>query len=162
MKTPWTKLRKGLGGFTLAEMAVSFGIGTAVIAGMLSLFVTFLRSYNKTTLIRNVSTRASSALERMVYGVGTNASLREAQAASVAVTYLTNGWQISYNTNLFFRYTSSSKSIVDQSGKNICTNIIASTVTNYTGNCRIWLTVAESAGGRAWTSAVSTRVEFRN
>ena len=35
-------------------------IGSAVIAGMLSLFITFLRSYNQTTLIRAASARSSA------------------------------------------------------------------------------------------------------
>lgn len=157
-----TKARKASGGFTLVEMSVSMGIGVAVIAGMLSLFVTFIRSYNKTSLIRTASARSSSALERMVYGVGTNAGLREAQSTSVTVTSSTNGWQISYNTNLSFQCTLNTKKIVDQSGKVVCTNVIASTLNNYTNSCRIAVTVAESAGGRAWTSAVSTLVEFRN
>jgi type II secretory pathway pseudopilin PulG len=163
MKATGTKVRKALGGFTLAEMAVAMGIGAAVVAGMLSLFVTFLRSYNKTTLIRNTTARSSLALERMVYGVGTNYGLREAQSSSVSLTYPTNGWQLSYTTNQFFRYTAgSAQKITDQSGKAICTNVIASTATNFANSCRISITVAESAGGRAWTSTVSTLVQYRN
>ncbi len=148
-------------GFTLAEMAISMGICTVVIAGMLSLFVVFLRSYNSTTLMRNISARASTGLERMVYGVGTNAGLREAAAANVVVTYPSGGWQISY-TNLFFQYTTNTMTITDQSGKVICTNVIASTLTNDSVSCRVAVTVSESAGGRAYTNTMSTFVQFRN
>ncbi|HUI08169.1 MAG TPA: prepilin-type N-terminal cleavage/methylation domain-containing protein [Verrucomicrobiae bacterium] len=162
MKTYGTKVTRGSSsGFTLAEMAIAMAIGSVVIAGMLSLFVTFLRSYNSTSLMRDTSAYASSALERMVYGVGTNAGLREAQASGVTVTYPSGGWQISY-TNLYFQYTPSSMKIADQTGKTICTNIIYSAATNYTVGCRIWVTVSESAGGHSSTNAMSTFVQFRN
>jgi len=161
MNTRGMIIRNSSCGFTLAEMAVAMAIGSVVIAGMLSLFITFLRSYNSTSLMRDTSAYASTALERMVYGVGTNAGLREAQASSVTVTYPSSGWQISY-TNLYFRYTPSTMKIIDQAGKNICTNVIYSAATNYTVGCRIWVTVSESAGGHAATNAMSTFVQFRN
>ena len=161
MNTKGTNKRMSTGGFTLAEMAVAMGIGTVVIAGMLTLFVTFLRSYNSTTLMRNTSSRASMALERMVYGTGGNFGLREAQTNDVTVTRPTGGWQISF-TNLYFQYATNTHTIADQSGKIICANIIASDASNYTKGCRIWVTVSESAGGRTYTNAMSTFVQYRN
>jgi len=142
-------------------MAVAMAIATIVIAGMLTLFTTFLWSYNSTTLMRNTSSRASMALERMVYGVGTNAGLREASTNSVTVTYPSGGWQIAYS-NLFFHYTVSTSNITDQAGKTICTNVISSSLTNYGKGCRIWVTVSESAGGRSYTNTMTSFVQFRN
>jgi prepilin-type N-terminal cleavage/methylation domain-containing protein len=161
MKTLRTNTRRETDGFTLVEMMVSTAILTVVIAGTLTLFISFLRSYNATTLLRNTSARSSFALERMVYGVGTNMGLREATASDVSVTYPSGGWKIAY-TNLFFQYTTNTVKITDQSGKTICTNVIYSTVSNYTTGCRVWVTVAESAGGRTITNAMSSYVQFRN
>ena len=139
------------------------GIGVVVGAGMLTMFVTFLRSYNSTTLMRNTSSRASLALERMVYGVGTNAGLREASTNSVVVTYPSGGWKISdTNLNIFFQYTVSSSKIADQDGKAICTNVISSSLTNYVKGCRIWVTVSESAGGRSYTNTMTSFAQYRN
>ena len=161
MKTSKRDARRSSGGFTLAEMAVSMGIATVVIAGMLTLFISFLRSYNSTTLMRNTSSRASLALERMVYGIGTNAGLREASTNSVSVTYPSSGWKIAY-TNLFFQYTVNTSNITDQAGKTICTNVISSSLTNYVRGCRVWVTVTESAGGRSYTNSMTSFVQFRN
>lgn len=161
MKTSGTNARRSSGGFTLVEMAVAMGIGAVVIAGMLTMFITFLRSYNSTTLMRNTSSRASLALERMVYGVGTNAGLREASTNSVTVTYPSGGWKIAY-TNLFFQYTVSTSNITDQAGKTICTNVISSSLSNYVKGCRIWVTVSESAGGRSYTNTMTSFAQFRN
>jgi prepilin-type N-terminal cleavage/methylation domain-containing protein len=157
--------RKTASGFTLVEMMVSLAIVTVVIAGTLSLFVSFLRSYNATTLMRNTSSRASLALERMVYGVGGNAGLREAVANTASATYSAGGWKLSYTNStgtLFFQYTPNTLSIVDQSGKTICTNVLASTMTKYAKGCQISLSVSESAGGRTLTNSMTSFVQFRN
>ncbi|HUJ12123.1 MAG TPA: prepilin-type N-terminal cleavage/methylation domain-containing protein [Verrucomicrobiae bacterium] len=151
-------------GFTLVEMAVSAAILTIVIAGTLSLFVSFLRSYNATTLMRNTSSRASMALERMVYGVGSNCGLRAWSAGSILTNYSAGGWKISSNATslLYFQYSTNTMSIVDQSGKTLCSNVVYSTMTNYGAGCRIWVAVSETAGGRTYTVTNTTFAQFRN
>lgn len=161
MKTPGLRAQGSVGGFTLAEMAISMAIITIVTVGVFNLFVQVIRSYNATTLMRNSAVRASSGLERMVFGVGTNAGLREAQASTVTFA-ASGGWQISYNTSQYFQYSTTTKSIVDQSGKTICTNLVASTLSNVTGGCQISVSVAESSGGRTFTNKMATYVQFRN
>jgi len=167
MKSANTNKEKRLGGFTLVEVAISTAIALIVITGTLNVFISFLRSYNATTLMRNTSSRASLALERMVYGVSTNDGLREAMVGSASASYTSGGWTLSYSNNnassvKSFQYTTNTLSITDQSGKNICTNVISSMMSNYTSGCRIWVTVSESAGGRSYTNSVSTFVQFRN
>jgi type II secretory pathway pseudopilin PulG len=165
MKIASTTTRKGSDGFTLVELSVSTAIAILVVAGTLSVFISFLRSYNNTTLMRNTSSRASLGLERMVYGIGTNDGLRETSADSVTTSYASGGWKLSYtnsSANLYFQYTTNTLSIKDQAGKNICTNVISSMMSNYTSGCRIWVTVSEKAGGRSYTNTVSTFVQFRN
>lgn len=167
MKSASTTKRRGWGGFTLVEVSISTVIAIVVVVGTLNVFISFLRSYNATTLMRNTSTRASLALERIVYGTGTNDGLREAMATNVVTSYSSGGWTLSYSNNngtslKSFQYTTNTLSIKDQSGKNICTNIISSMMTNYLTGCKIWVTVSESAGGRSYTNNVSTFVQYRN
>ncbi|MCS7048716.1 MAG: prepilin-type N-terminal cleavage/methylation domain-containing protein [Verrucomicrobiae bacterium] len=149
-------------GFTLAEMLVAVAIASVVVAGTTSLFITFLRSYNNTTLMRNTATQASMGLERMVYGVGTNGGLRAAEASKVSVSYPSGGWRIEYRTNTWFQYSPTTRRIFNQSGKTICTNVIASTLQYFTNSCAISVTVAESAGGRVHTNTMRSLVQFRN
>ena len=162
MKTARTNTRKLSDGFTLVEMAIATAIGIVVVMGTLTLFISFLRSYNATTLMRNTSSRASLVLERMVYGVGTNAGLREAPTNSVVVTYPSGGWKIAYTNSLYFQYSTNTLRIYDQDGKTTCTNVVYSTLTNYTTGCRIWVQVRESAGGRSITNTMTSFVQFRN
>jgi len=153
-------------GFTLVEMAMSMAIITIITIGLFDVFVFFLRSYNATTLMSTAAGRASSGVERMVYGVGTNIGLREAGSTTVSVTY-TNGWVLTY-TNLTdsarksFTYSADKQMITDWAGKLICTNVVSSTVTDYTTGCQITLAVAETGGGRVITNSVTTFVDFRN
>ena len=162
MKTAPRSILRRQRGFTLAEALVSMSIGSVVIAGALSLFIFFGRSYNATTLVRNTSTKADLALERMVYGVGTNIGLRAASQSAVTVSSTSTNWQITYNTNFWFRYTGSTGKIVNQSNKVICSNVTASSVGYYTNGCDISITVVESAGGKQSTNTMSSYVAFRN
>jgi len=150
-------------GMTLVEMMVAMSIGSAVIAAMLTMFVWFGRSYNNTSLQRVASQRSNLALERMVYGVGTNIGLRAAKASTVIITNNAAGWKVSY-TNLWFQYTVATKRIADQSGKTIATNVFASTVvpTSKTNGCDFSITVVEAGGGRLVTNTMVTFVQFRN
>jgi type II secretory pathway pseudopilin PulG len=164
--------RARVAGFTLVEMMVSTGIVSFVVAGSLTLFVGFLRSYNVSTLMRNTSSHASMALERMVIGVGTNAGLREASRASIKFSQANGGWTLSYSTNLFFAYSLGAKRITNNTGTVICANVITSSVSLFTGGyttnlwttnaCLVSLTVAETAGGRVWTNTMATQIQFRN
>ena len=167
MKIAGTTTRKEPDGFTLVEVAISTAIAIVVVVGTMNVFISFLRSYNDTTLMRNTSSHASLALDRMVYGVSSNDGLREAMAGSILTNYASGGWQLSYSNNngtafQYFQYTTNTLSIKDQAGKNICTNVISSMMSNYTAGCRIWVTVSESAGGRTYANSVSTFVQFRN
>jgi len=149
-------------GFTLVEMSVSSAIAAVVIAGMLALYITYNRFYNTTTLMRNASHRASLGLERIVYGNGTNAGLREAVSSTIVASNWTGGWKLSYNTNIVYAYSSTLKAITNNTGKIICTNIVASTMTCNSNACSISVSVCENAGGDTWTNTMSTLVEFRN
>jgi len=162
-------------GFTLAEALVAMGIGVLVVAGMLQLYLGFLRAYRDTTSLRNTSSRASLALERMVHGVSTNVGLFEASASTVTVTYPSGGWRCSYTNSfsapppyfLYFQWTPSTQLITDQSGKTICSGVITSTFTctTYAGTingCNMSVTVSENSGGRSYTNVMNSFLQFRN
>lgn len=146
----------------MAEVLVAVAIASVVVAGTTSLFITFLRSYNNTTLMRNAATRASMGLERMVYGVGTNGGLRAASSGSITISFPSGGWRIQYRTNVWFQYSPAAQRIFDHTGKTICTNVIASSVQFFTNSCSISVTVAEMAGGRVQTNTMRSLVQFRN
>jgi len=162
MKTRAIRTLRSIGGFTLVEMCVSMGIVALVTVGMFNVFWQVLKTYNETSLMSITTKQASVALDRMVIGVGTNAGLREAQASTVTTTSTTTNWQLSYNSGLTFTYYTNTHAIVDQSGKCIVSNLVASTVTNTTNGCQISVSVAQSCGGRTLTNTMSTFVQFRN
>jgi Tfp pilus assembly protein FimT len=168
MKTSVLSGRRSAGGFTLVEMTVSFAIITVIAIGTFNVFISILRSYNASTLMRTAAGRASTGMNRMVYGIGTNIGLREAGASSVTVTYSNStDWTLTF-TNLTdsaaksFKYSTSKKQITDWTGKVICTNVISSTATDLTTGCQITLSVSESGGGRVMTNSVMTFVQSRN
>lgn len=162
MKTRAIRGLRSAGGFTLVEMCISMGIVALVTVGMFNVFWQVLKTYNETSLMSITSKQASMALDRMIIGVGTNAGLREAQASTVTLTSTTTNWQLSYDTGLSFTYYTNTHAIVDQSGKCIVSNLVASTVTNTTSGCQISVSVAQSCGGRTLTNTMLTFVEFRN
>jgi Tfp pilus assembly protein PilV len=157
-------------GFTLAEALVAMGIGVFVVAGMLQLYMGFLRAYRDTTSLRNTSSRASMALERMVHGTGNNDGLYEASASTVTASQPSGGWLCTYNAgpNLSFQWTKATGLITDQSGNTICSGVITSSFATTTSaggavnGCNISVTVSESSGGRSFTNVMNTFVQFRN
>lgn len=147
------------------------GIGVFVVAGMMELYTGFLWSYRDTTSLRNTSSYASLALERMVHGVSGHAGLLGASASSVTVSNPSSGWLCAYTnaTKLSFQWTPSTKLITDQSGNTICSGVITSSFACTTNaslgvinGCNISVTVSESSGGRSYTNVMNTFVQFRN
>jgi len=65
-------------GFTLIELMIAVGLFSLVIAGSLGVYVMCQRMWRATSLSMDASRMASLAIQRMVYGVGTNSGLRGA------------------------------------------------------------------------------------
>jgi type II secretory pathway pseudopilin PulG len=162
MKIRATRTRPSASGFTLVEMCVSMGIVALVSVAMFNVFWQAQKTYNETSLMSVTAKQASMGLERMVYGVGTNDNLREAQASTVTTTSTTTNWQLSFDGTQSFTYYTNTHAIVDQSGKCIVSNLVASTLTNMTNGVQISLSVAQSCGGRTVTNTMATFVQFRN
>jgi Tfp pilus assembly protein PilW len=162
MKIRDTRTLRSSGGFTLVEMCISMGILTLLTVAMFNVFWQVCKTYNETSLMSVTAKQSSMGLERMVYGVGTNDGLREAQASTVTTTSTSSNWVLSYNTSLSFTYTTNTHAIVDQSGKCIVSNLVSSTLTNMTNGVQVSVSVAQSCGGRSLTNTMATFVQFRN
>lgn len=65
-----------LAGFTLLELMIAVGLFSLVIAGSLGVYIMCQRLWRATSLSMDTSRMASLAIQRMVYGVGTNSGLR--------------------------------------------------------------------------------------
>jgi type II secretory pathway pseudopilin PulG len=162
MKTSITNAVHGDVGFTLVEMCVSMGIvGLASIA-MWNVFWQVGKTYNETTLMSATSMQSSFAVDRMVYGVNGNSGLREANAGSVTTSSTSSNWTLSFNNTLSFTYSAASKTIVDQSGSCLGSNLVSSSISNTTRGCQISVSAAQSSGGRTLTNTVTTFVQYRN
>ncbi len=141
---------------------MSMAIMTLVGVAMWNVFWQVCQTYNETSLMSATAEQASFALDRMVIGVGTNSGLREAQASTVTTTSTSSNWVFSYDNGLSFTYSATNRTIVDQSGNYVVSNLVASTLTNTTNGVQISVSVAQSCGGRTLTNTMATFVEFRN
>src|ERR1035437_5332254 len=89
MKSGITKTNKpgvffnGSSGFTLLELLIAVGLFGLVMAGSLGVYIMCQRLWRATSLSMDTSRMASLAIERMVYGVGTNGGLRAAAGIQV-------------------------------------------------------------------------------
>ncbi|HTS19419.1 MAG TPA: prepilin-type N-terminal cleavage/methylation domain-containing protein [Verrucomicrobiae bacterium] len=162
MKTPPTTPARSARGFTLIEMSISMGIVAILTIAMFDVFCQVCKFYNETTLMSATAKQASLGLDRMVIGIGTNAGLREAQQSTVTTSSTSSNWVLSYDGSLSFTYSTNKHTIVDQSGKCIVTNLVASTIANLTNGVQISLSVAQSCGGKTVTNTMATFVQFRN
>lgn len=149
-------------GFTLVEMMLSVFILMAVLAGSLGLFLSYRNGWVVASLANNTSSAASFAIERMVYGMGTNSGLRAAQKDTVVLSTPAGGWRIDYNTNRFLVYNPTAQTVVDENGETLCENAMDSSAALTNGGCSILVTVRDTGGGRVSTNTMMSFVQFRN
>ncbi len=149
-------------GFTLVEMLVSVAVLTLLALAMWNVFWQVCQVYNKTSLMSLSSEQASFALDRMVFGLGTNNGLREAQASTVTATSTSTNWQLSYTNGLSFAYSAHTGSIVDQSGHSVVSNLLTSTMSYLTNGVQVSVSVTQTCGGVTVTNTMATFVQFRN
>ena len=149
-------------GFTLVEVMISMLIVMITMAGALALFISYRNAWVIASLAQETSNESSFGMERIVYGVGTNAGLRAAKAASVSLTFPSGGWQVTYNTNFFLQYNPGAQNIVNQDGDILCEGVINSSATLTNSGCSFIITVSDSGGGRYATNSIGSFVQFRN
>ena len=85
-------------GFTLVEVMIATSISLLVVAGMVGLFVSMLKSWQEMTLRLDADSDVNIAMSRMVYGMGNRRGLRSASVGSVQVTSGAGGWTVQYRT----------------------------------------------------------------
>lgn len=73
-------------GFTLVELLIAVGLFGLIMAGVISVYLICQRMWLATTMKMQTTMTATMALNRMVYGIGTNHGLR----AAAKVVMLTN------------------------------------------------------------------------
>src|SRR5450830_1592265 len=71
--------------FTLLELMIAVGLFGLVMAGSLGVYIMCQRLWRATSLNMDTSRMASLAIQRIVYGVGTNSGLRSATASFFSV-----------------------------------------------------------------------------
>jgi len=152
-------------GFTMVEIMVTAAISSSVLIAILSVYISCIQSWHRTTLSIGVTREASHCLDQMVYGVGTGQGLR----ASYAITNLgsATNWVLlssnysgvawyNYNpTQTTVTYSNATKSLI------IGTNIIASTATATVNTVNIALTVRKFDGRYSESNTVRTFVKIR-
>lgn len=70
-------------GFTLLELMIAVGLFSLVIAGSLGVYIMCQKFWQATSLDMQTSQMAGMALSKMIFGVGTNAGIREAASVTV-------------------------------------------------------------------------------
>ena len=86
-------------GFTLIELLMAMAISVLLVAGILAIFLVNQNAWAITTLTIDSSGRASSAINKIVYGFGTGESLRMAKESEVMYLpdpYGSDSWEVSY------------------------------------------------------------------
>jgi type II secretory pathway pseudopilin PulG len=157
--------KKRLKGFTLVEILITVAISTSMIVGLLSVYLSCIRSWHQTALAISTTREVNYCLERMIYGVGTGMGLR----ASYSVTNLGSAtdWQLrSSNVNgvAWYDFNPGQATVVYSNATErqvIGTNIIASTVITDGSGLSIALTVLKTDGMLSGSNTMSTFVKLR-
>jgi len=162
-------------GFTLLELMIALAVFSLVMAGVVPGFIMCLKSWALTSVQLEASERASFALQRMIYGVGSQYGLRSACAASIVVTNSGLNWTVSYtdivgnassfsfvNTNQQITYTG--PDTTNAPGYSVVGKYISfASVTNTASGLNIYVTAVVSNGVRyVATNAMSTFISYRN
>lgn len=163
MKT--SAFRKKRNGFTLVEILITVAISTSMIVALLSVYLTCVRSWHRTTLVISATREVNHCLEQMIYGVGTGMGLR----ASYSVTNLgsTTDWMLrSSNANglAWYDFNPGQTTVVfsNTSGRQVIgTNIIGSSVITDGKSVAIALNVLKVDGRFSGSNTMSTFVKLR-
>ena len=163
MKTPAYKMRRH--GFTLLEMLITVAISGSVFVAILSVYLSCIQSWNRTTLSLNTTEEASTCLDKMIYGVGTGLGLRASYSATNLGT--ASSWQLrssNYNEVASYNYNPAETTVSFSNASGswvIGTNIIASTLTSTVNSVAVALTVLKTDGRYSESNTVRTFVKLR-
>lgn len=88
--------RGGASGFTLAEVLIAAGLFVFVVTAIVTLSLGYEGAGRRTALQMLADHRATIAINRMVYGMGTVRGLRTARSSTVNLQSGSGGWQLSF------------------------------------------------------------------
>lgn len=139
-----------------------------VVAGTFSVYIMCNKIWHTTSANMQAVRESSRALSRLVYGIGTNSSLRSASMITL-VNSNDGSWRLivsnAFEGTKYIDYNHPQEKIYFWPDTNsiICNNVVASSVTtNIAGTVRIQLTVAKQDGMFIASNTVSTAVKMRN
>ncbi|MDO9542203.1 MAG: type II secretion system protein [Kiritimatiellia bacterium] len=97
MKKACHKNSAFLSAFTLLEVMIVTALFGLVVAGTIEVYIMCQRAWHATSLSMDTSRMASLAIQRMVYGFGTNGGLRSAASISVNTNVHKDGCSLFLN-----------------------------------------------------------------
>lgn len=153
-------------GFTLTESLLA-AVFTALLATAgLTLYLMYQSLWRSVNLQIETERRATLAMSRMLYGVGTRKGLRSARGSSVALENVAGGWNLTYvgfanQTNrVEFRGTNTTLTL--QPGNILLgTNVVQATVTQTLSRAELMVRVGITEGRFRATNEVRTLVRWR-
>ncbi len=157
-------------GFTLAETMIASGITILVLASAMGLFFFIQRTWHETAVREAADHTVSTALNRMIYGVGgAHRGLRS--SGTVTRSDTANGWRLNLTREGgsagFFEYRSNDGTITYQppnggSPVPVADSILSADATLRASSLDLSIQAAINRGRFSATRQLNTTVSWRN
>lgn len=153
-------------GFTLTESLVAAAFTALLVTSGLTLHLMYQRLWQSVNLQIETERRATLAMSRMLYGIGTRKGLRSARGSSVALENVTEGWNLSYvgfaNQTNRIEFRRTPKTLMLQPGNVLLgTNVVQATVTQTLSQVELMVRVGITEGRFQATNEVRTLLRWR-
>lgn len=162
--------RSRCAGFTLVEVTIASFMLVLVLASSLGLFISYDMFWREASVWGEANHRASMALNRMVYGIGTNLGLRA--AGDIVVTSSGQGWVLDYfddanNPLGSYEYRSNAQSLLFTPGGGGTAMVVAQGIsqaqaTLQTNTLALSFTADRNQGRFSASRQLRTTVRWRN
>lgn len=154
-------------GFTLAEVLIAAGLFVLVVTAIMTLSLGYEGTGRQTALLMLADHRATVAMNRMVYGIGSVRGLRTARSSSVNLQSGATGWQLSFvdtigQTNRIEFDSVRQRLLMHPGGLLIGTNITAATVAVSPTGALLRVRARVAEGRFAGESSLESNVRWRN
>lgn len=150
-------------GYTLVEIMMAQGLFALAMLAACSFYLDASKSWKIADVEMNTSYDASQALERIIYGIGPNTSLRSARSLSYAGD--DTRWTLTINGGIIstITYDSNLKALTYTPGDIvICENVKTASAIIENGGVTLSVTVNNVVGEWDRTRTMTTFVALRN
>lgn len=150
-------------GFTLVEIMVVQVLFGIVMIAVCSFYIASLNSWKMADLKQEVAHRTSTALERIVYGVGSGAGIRSAKA--LTLDHSGDGWALTIDGGLVstVTYDPNAKTLTYMPGDIlICENVVDSSALLEDNGVTVSVTVEGTDGKWSERNTMTTFASIRN